>query len=208
MHKIRTCQSVGRIEDRPPIKTFFLMHPIGHSKARSQDEDTVQWVQEHVFTVPEFYYGAGDPHLLMTTFSSNPVNVCLSIPGVKFEIYKTITKGCSAWDIDLSPTNGHDIRTLRGIGKQNTTTIVRSSDIVNVHTISHNYGGGDGFIVIPTTQLGTTHYVTSYQLSQWDDPAFVCITALHMNTSVYIQTNRKQIRETLRQNGMKVIVLM
>ena len=44
------------------------MHPIGHSKARSQDEDTVQWVQEHVFTVPEFYYGVGDPHLLMTTF--------------------------------------------------------------------------------------------------------------------------------------------
>ena len=70
---------------------------------------------------------------------------------------------------------------------------------MNVHAISHDYGGGDGFVVIPTNQLGTTHYVASYQPSQWDDPAFVCITALHMNTSVYIQTNPKQIRETLRQ---------
>ena len=174
------------------------MYPIGPSKARSQDEVT-QWVQEHVFTVPEFYYGSGDPHTLITTSSRKPVNVTLSIPGVGFKIYKTITKDSSIWDIDLSPTDGHDIHTLRGIGKQNTTVIVRSSDTVNVHAISHDIGGGDGFVVIPTNQLGTTHYVASYQTSDWKDPAFVCITALHMNTLIYIQTNRKHIRETLQQ---------
>ena len=148
---------------------------------------TVQWVQEHVFTVPEFYLWCRRSTFAHDiTFSSNLVNFCLSVPGVKFEIYKTITKCSSLWDIDLSPINGHDIRTLRGIGKQNTTVIVTSSDIINVHAISHDYGGGDGFVVIPTNQLGTTHYVASYQPSQWDDPAFICITALHMNTSVYI----------------------
>ena len=174
------------------------MHPTGPSKARAQDEDT-QWVQEHVFTVPEFDYGFGDPHILITTSSRKPVNLTLSIPGVGFKIYKTITKESSFWDIGSPLNDGHDIRTLRNIGKQNTTVIVRSSDIVNVHAISHDYGGGDGFVVIPTNKLGTTHYVASYQPSYRDDPAFVCITALQMNTSVYIQTNRKQIRETLRQ---------
>ena len=170
------------------------MYPIGPSKARSQDEVT-QWVQEHVFTVPEFYYGSGNPHILITTSSRKPVNVTLSIPGVGFKIYKTITKDNSTWDIDLSPTNG----TLRGIGRQNTTVIVRSSDTVNVHAISHDIGGGDGFVVIPTNQLGTTHYVASYQPSDSNNPAFVCITALHVNTFIYIQTNRKHIRETLQQ---------
>ena len=173
--------------------------PTGSSKAQSKDEYT-QWVQEHVFTVPKFYHGIGDPHVLITSSSHKPVNVSLSIPGIGLEIYKTVSKNSSLWDIDLSPKNtgGHVIRTLQDVGKQNTTVIVRSSDIVNVHAISNDYGG-DGFVVIPTNHLGTTHFVASYQPSFWYDRAFVCITALHEKTSVYIQTNREQIRQTLWQ---------
>ena len=176
------------------------MYPTGSSKARSQAADT-QWVQEHVFTVPVIQYRGGGPHVLVTTSSYKPVNVSLSIPGLGFKIYKTITRltDSSLWDIDLLSTIGHDIRTVGGIGKQNTTLIVRSSDIVSVHAISQDYGGGDGFVVFPTNHLGTTHYVASYQPYNRNDSSFVCITALYMNTSIYIQTNRKQIRETLRQ---------
>ena len=183
------------------------MYTTGSSKARSQDEDT-QWVQEHVFTLPKFYYGFGNPSVLITTSSHKPVNVSLSIPRVGFEIYKTITKDSSLWDVDLSVPDGHVTHTLRGIGKQNTTIIVRSSDIVNVHAISNDYGS-DGFVVIPTNQLGTTHYVASYQPSYWYDPAFVCITALYANTSIFIQTNHNH-KSTIYDRpfgSMKVTVL-
>ena len=172
----------------------------GHSKARYEHENA-EWVQEHVFTVPFFRYGVGDPHVLITTSSRKRVNVTLIIPGVGFEINKAISKDSSLCDIDLSSmnTNGKDIRMLKDVGKQNTTVIVRSSDMVNVHAISNDYEDGDGFVVIPTNLLGTTYYVASYRPAFKYDPVFVCITALHENTSVFIRTKRTQMTETLRQ---------
>ena len=178
--------------------------PTGSSKVQSKQvarhEDDL-WVQEHVFTVPKFHHGDADPHVFITTSSRKPVSVTLSIPGVGFEIKQIVNKDRFLCDIDLSlsNTNGRDIRTLQGIGKQNKTVIVRSSGIVNVHVINNDKGEGDGFVVIPTDQLGTKHYVESYQPFYESDPAFVCITALHANTSIYIQTNQKKIRQTLCQ---------
>ena len=164
-------------------------------------------MQEHVFTLPTFFkYEIGKlhyyfKHIVITTSSHKPVNISLTIPGIGVEINKTITKDSSLCDIDLSRTNpdGRDIRTLFGVGKQNTTIIVRSSDLMSVHVISNGYGGGDGFVVIPTNQLETMHYVASYQPSSGYYPAFVCITALYTNTSVYIHTKRKRMRVTLLQ---------
>ena len=174
-------------------------HFLDPSMARSDDEDT-KWVQEHVFTVPYFSYGVGFPQVLISTSSRKPVNVTLTIPGVGFEFNKIITKDSPVCEIDLSPrkTDGKDVRTLKGVGKQNTTIIVMSNNTVNVHAISNGYGG-DGFVVIPTNQLGTTHYVTSYKPSYANDPVFVCITALHENTLVFIRTKWTQMNETLLQ---------
>ena len=181
-------------------KFSFCVPPTGSPKACAKDEERL-WVQEHVFTLPHFANGIGDPHVLITKSSSKPVNVSLTIPGARFVTDKTITKNSTLFDITLSlqNTDGHDILMRRGVGSQNKTIIVRSSDAVNVHAISNEYRGGDGFIVIPTNQLGTMHYLASYQPSSKYDPPFVCITALHMNTSVYIKTKRTQIWKTLRQ---------
>ena len=135
-----------------------------------------------MFTIPFFLHnipgvapGAiGDPHVLISS-SRQPVNVSLSIPGVEFEIKKTITSENPFCEIDLSLSNtgGYDIRMFPSVGKQNKTIIVRSSDAVNVHAISNDYRGGDGFVVIPTNQLGKRHYLASYQPTE--GTAFVCI---------------------------------
>ena len=182
------------------IQTFFCVPLTGSPTACAKDEETT-WMQEHVFTIPYFLYGRGDPHILVTTSSRKPVSVSLTIPGVGFEMEKDITKDSTLFDIDLSLSNidGDDIRMLPGFGSQNKTIIVRSSDAVNVHAISDD-NGGDGFIIIPTNQLGTKHYLASYQPSSKYDPPFVCITALHTNTSVYIKTKSRLIRKTLWQD--------
>ena len=161
------------------------------------DNEAINWVQEHVFTVP--FLDHGDPHVLITTSFRKPVNVSVSIPGVGFEINNTIAKESPLFDVDLVSHHIYSraICMLPDVGKQNKTFIVRSSDMVNVHVVS-NDKGGDGFVVIPTNYLGTTHYVVSLK-SQRDKSAFVCITAFHENTSVYIRTKTIQLRETLHQ---------
>ena len=47
--------------------------------------------------------------------------------------------------------------------------------------------------------MGTTYYVASYQPSSRFYPTFVCITALYMNTSVYIHTKKERMSVTLLQ---------
>ena len=183
----------------------MLLTGSSYSEALFEDVDT-QWVQEHVFTLPAFYHvdfetSYYNKYVLTTTSSSKPVNVSLTIPGVGYEIRKTITKASIPWEIDLSRTrlDSFDIRMLPGIGKQNKTIIVRSSDVVNVHVISNDYGAGDGFVVTPTNQLGTKYYVASYRPFLKYFPAIVCITALYMNTSVYVRTKVLHMEITLVQ---------
>ena len=178
---------------------FIIITPPGSSNAYSENED--MWEQEHVFAVPCFPDGHGNPRALITmssSMSNEPVNVSLSIPELGFEISRNLTKDSSPCDIDLSPDNvGHDIPSC-GEG-QGTTIIVRSSSKVNVHAIINDFVVEDGFVVIPTNQLGTTHYLASYQPSSDNDPAFVYITAVQMNTSVYVHTKTRQLNLPLQK---------
>ncbi|XP_072046685.1 uncharacterized protein [Amphiura filiformis] len=66
--------------------------------------------------------------------------------------------------------------------------MLRSSGKVSVHAVDNELANGDGFAVLPTSQLGTQYYVASYKPSLLDYPSFFCISSLYSKTSIYIKT--------------------
>ena len=131
--------------------------------------------------------------VLITTSSFDPVNVHVSVTGtVGFEDLTTTVTRTQHAQIDFPPS----IR-LTGTGKRNATVKVTSSGVTSVHCIDNEYNGGDGFFVLPVTQLGKQYYVVSY-ISRYDTfgsvnyPSFICISALDQETSVQITKNEGQ----------------
>ena len=94
---------------------------------------------------------------MLTTASLTPILTTVIIPGTEFEVNNTLARGDYV-DLPL-PASVYII----GTGKQdNRTVVVRSSGKITVHVMVNEGMSGDGFLVLPTKQLGADHYVLSY----------------------------------------------
>ena len=94
---------------------------------------------------------------MISTTSLTPIHATVTIPGTDFEAKNTLVRDNY---IDMALPNS--IYTS-GAGVQNDKTIVvRASGKVSVHVMANEGKSGDGFLVLPTSQLGTDHYVLSY----------------------------------------------
>ena len=144
-----------------------------------------------MFAIPTIGY-TSSPRVLITTLSENPVNITLSAPGLSNK--QCIVNRNTPADIPL-PSG---IRMDRNIGKQNKTIIIRSSGLVSVHAIDDDKGGGDGFLVYSSTQLGTRYYVSAYETAA-DGYSFFCVTPLEDSVITVVTNTGQTITEMLRQ---------
>ena len=140
-----------------------------------------------MFAIPVIGY-TSSPRVLITTLSENPVNITLSAPGLSNK-QRIVNRNTHA-DIPLP----RGIRMYRGSGKQNKTIIVRSSGLVSVYAIDDDKGGGDGFYVYPSTQLGLRYYVSTYETTS-GGYSFFCVTPLE--DSVITVVTKTGLRRTV-----------
>ena len=152
-----------------------------------------------VFAVPKTAGWARKGHVMISTASNGPVNVEVTIPGTNFEIRETVTNSLYV-EVALP-----DSVLFEDTGKQERkTVIVRASVQKSVYVMVNDPAsgaGGDGFLVLPISQLGTDHYVLAYTPYNSGYPSFICVSAVSSKaTTVEIRTNTKQThRIVLRQ---------
>ncbi|XP_072049471.1 IgGFc-binding protein-like [Amphiura filiformis] len=139
---------------------------------------------EFVFGIPKTY-DPNIPHVLLSTSSPDPVNATVTIPGTDFYEERSVTRTTY---VDVALPNSVY---LTGNGTDNNkTVVVRSSAKVSVHVMVNNGRSGDGFLVLPTSQLGVDHYVLSYTPYLWGSnyPSFICVSATGKRSFVRIRT--------------------
>ena len=136
---------------------------------------------EFFFNIAYLHRPTNPARVLITTSSQDPVNVNLTVPGFDLEVNHTITRYQHA-EVSLSS----EIRLNPGDGIQNKTIVVRSSDIVSVYAMDNDISKGEGFLVLPISQLGTEYYILSYQHTEPGDPSFICVSAFDEETIVKI----------------------
>ena len=113
-------------------------------------------VYEFVFGIPSIN-SQDIPHVMISTATADPIHVTVTIAGTGFEVSNTLVRG-SFVDVSLP----EDVR-LKDTGLQtNKTVVVRASGKVAVHVMLNEGSSGDGFSVLSTRQLGSDHYVLSY----------------------------------------------
>ena len=111
---------------------------------------------EFVFTIPEVLH-KDRPHVMISTTSLTPIHATVTIPGTDFEVKNTLVRD-NFIDVTLPNSiynSGTDVQNDK-------TVVVRASGKVSVHAMANEGRSGDGFLVLPTSQLGTDHYVLSY----------------------------------------------
>ena len=108
---------------------------------------------------------------MISTTSPTPIHASVTIPGTDFEVKNTLVRDNH---VDLTlPISVY----LRDTGVQSDkTVVVRSSGKVSVHVITTDVKFADGFLVLPTNQLGTDHYVLSY-IPFGGVRSFICVSA-------------------------------
>ena len=148
---------------------------------------------EFVFGVP-LVNASDTPHVMLSTASLIPIRTNIIIPGSEFEVNYTLARGDYV-DLPL-PASVYSI----GTGKQdNRTVVVRSSGKISVHVMANKRLSGDGFLVLPTSQLGTDYYILAYK--PFSSPyfySFICISAFSSNmTTVEIRTKFIQTHDTI-----------
>ena len=126
---------------------------------------------------------------MISTASDDPVYATVTIPGTDFVIDKTVTGGLYA-DIRLP-----DSIYLVGSGKQeNKTVVVRATREVSVHVMANEGRDGDGYLVLPTSRLGTDYYVLVYDVIG-KLPSFICVSAFSSDVTTV------EVRQTSGQNS-------
>ncbi|XP_072037524.1 uncharacterized protein [Amphiura filiformis] len=146
-----------------------------------------QMEHQFVFGIPDpGYTGTGIPipHVFITTSSTEPIETTLSIPSIGFESANVVTKSTPV-DVPLSSS----ILMMAGDGKQRKTILVTASNTVSVYAFDNEDGNGDGFLAIPSAQLGTQYYAASASYRYHNThKSFICISSLTDDTSVFIKT--------------------
>ena len=127
--------------------------------------------------------------MFITTKSLLEIDVNVTIAGLDFKTTTNVTRYQYA-SIALPQSV-----LLTSTGKQNKTVRVTSSGVVSVHCIDSDDGAGDGFLVLPTNQLGKQHYVVTYKPFDISYPALVCVSALDMKTSIVIRNQTSLIQQ-------------
>ena len=175
-----------------------LSNPIVFSFLKGTNGEDKDYGYEFVFGIPEVR-ALDNPHVMISTAAKDPIHATVTIPGSEFKVNKTLVRGVYV-DVTL-PGSVY----LRGTGVQsNKTVVVRASVKVSVHVMANEGKSfGDGFLVLPTKQLGTDHYVLSYTPSASNSGiqfgsyafSFICVSAIKGNTStnVKIKTKSNQI---------------
>ncbi|XP_072019681.1 uncharacterized protein [Amphiura filiformis] len=114
---------------------------------------------EFVFTFPYFGGGASadrDLSLLLTTELKETVTVTVSVPGINYTNVTYVTRDQSVtFDLPLEVAIEDGGQTTY----TNKTVIVRSTGLVSVHGYYGHFQSSDGFLVLPTTFLGTEYVV-------------------------------------------------
>ena len=132
------------------------------------------------------------PHVMLSTASPTPIFTIVIIPGTEFEVNNTLTHG-DFLDLAL-PTSVY----IFGTGKRHKRTIVvRSSGQITVHVMANEGLSGDGFLVLPTSQLGTHHYVISYRPTQPHYYSFICMSAFSSETTMVAIRTNSQTHDTI-----------
>ena len=133
---------------------------------------------------------------MLSTASPTPIYTTVIIPGTEFEVNNTLARGDYV-DLVL-PASIYII----GTGKQdNRTVVVRSSGQISVHVMVNEGWNGDGFLVLPTYQLGTHYYALTYKPVIWKWPSFICVSACSSKTTTV------EIRANLRREILDTIIL-
>ena len=135
---------------------------------------------EFVFAIPRAWYHGSEPRIMISTTAEQRVNTTISMPGITFQGSYSIDKNNGA-NIALPDTS----YMKPGDGKQNKTVIIRASDFVYVYALENKWSHSDAFQAIPASQLGTKYYVASYRPHPHHS-SFICVSAIHADTSVSI----------------------
>ena len=141
---------------------------------------------EFVFAIPRTYNYPYEftPRIAVSTTAHQPVNITVSIPCLNQESF-SINKNKS----HMQPQDG----------KQNKIVIIRASGHVYVFAIDNYEYGGDGFQALTSSQLGTEYYVASYRPSYQINPSFICVSAIHADTSVSISNSSGSVHNVILQ---------
>ncbi len=138
---------------------------------------------EFFFSIPYIHRLTTPARVLVSTSSNDTVTVNLTVPGMgaNFTESHNITRYQHV-EISISP----EVRLDPGDGVQNNTIVLTSSDIVSVYAMDNEISKGEGFLVLPTSQLGNEYYVASYIPN--GDSGFICVSAFEEETLVSIIT--------------------
>ncbi|XP_072037525.1 IgGFc-binding protein-like [Amphiura filiformis] len=166
------------------ILSVFLTIFITESFGQLSNQKEYQFV----FGIPHASNPWTVPHVLITTSSTDSIETTLSIPGFGFESVNLVTRSTPV-DVSL-PDN---IRMDADDGKQRKTIIVTASNAVSVYAFDNEINSGDGFLVIPSSQLGTQYYAASASYKYEDSHnSFICLSSLTDDTSVFIKIKNGQ----------------
>ena len=156
----------------------LLLYLVGATEDSTAEE-------EYVFAIPRLGIIAesAPPQILLTTSSSNTVNIDVSISDGSFRNSRQIDQH--------NPTIVSLPSRVRMAPEDDTpqdkTVIIRSSEMISVFAIDNEGSNGDGFVAYPSSLLGTDYRIASYSpLQLW--PSFFCISALFPNTSIRVKT--------------------
>ena len=149
--------------------------------------------KEFVFNFPTVYDTSYDPTVMISTPSTNPVSVNVSVPGINFNTKSTVTREHHT-EIEL-PRSAH--MSLVGTA-QDKTIIVRADEKVSVYGIGSKLRASDGFTALPTYALGKKYMILTHVPLRSSTPSLVSISSLGEETDVQILLpDQRQINITL-----------
>ena len=123
---------------------------------------------------------------MVSTPHLEPVTFNVTIDGIGFFHEAVVMKHQHA--VISLPVSAY----LVGTGKQHKTVVVCASQGVSVYGMNFDTYVVDGFIVIPSIQLGTQYFLASYLTYHSTYPSEWSVSALNMPTIVDVNTKQKQ----------------
>ena len=137
--------------------------------------------KEFVFNFPTPARENHAPTLMISTPSTNPVSVTVSVPGINFNTNSTVTRKEHA-EIEL-PTSTYLSLTS---STQDKTVIVNADEEVSVYGMGGRAHFSGGFMAIPTHALGKKYMILTHASAYSFAPCYFSVSALEDKTDVQV----------------------
>ncbi|XP_072045115.1 uncharacterized protein [Amphiura filiformis] len=158
------------------------------STASPRDDTIVPEIcgRNFIFTYPTSHPSVSHiAYVMITTYSSSPVTVTVSVPGLEFTNTSTISQTNYA-----NITFPSDVMIDRQEEVVNKSILITANEAVCVYGICTSGSTADGFNVLPKRSLGQRYVIASYEpLINYQHPSEFVVTALEETTVVDITFN-------------------